>query len=201
MPAAGSDWALPLYDPLVKLMGAQKIRRILLEQAALQHGYRVLDIGCGTGTFAISIKQRYPNVEVVGLDPDPKALARAARKAKRARVAVQFDRGFADELPYANDSFDRVLSSFMFHHLHSEVKEATLREVRRVLAPSGSLHLADFEQSGGLMGAHMAAHLKDSTEKRLVAFMQHAGLAASRTGGAAILLGMLHYGYYKATKA
>ena len=46
--------------------------------------HRVLDIGCGTGTLAVLIKRSHPEVEVVGLDPDPKALARAQQKADRA---------------------------------------------------------------------------------------------------------------------
>ena len=95
LPAAGSDWALPLYDPLVKLLGADKVRGALLDQAGLQPSHRVLDVGCGTGTLATLIKQRYAAVVVVGLDPDPKALTRARRKSQRARVSVQFDQGFS----------------------------------------------------------------------------------------------------------
>src|SRR5437764_7482027 len=86
LPAAGHDWSLPLYDPIVKLLGGDAARKALLEQAALRPGQRVLDVGCGTGTLATLIKQLYPDVEVVGLDPDPKALARARRKAARAGV-------------------------------------------------------------------------------------------------------------------
>jgi SAM-dependent methyltransferase len=52
LPAVGHDWLLPLYDPVVKLLGADIARRALLDQAKLQAGHRVLDIGCGTGTFA-----------------------------------------------------------------------------------------------------------------------------------------------------
>ena len=100
LPAAGHDWSLPLYDPIVKLLGGDAARKALLEQAALRPGQRVLDVGCGTGTLATLIKQLYPDVEVVGLDPDPKALARARRKAARAGVSIQFDQGFGDELPY-----------------------------------------------------------------------------------------------------
>src|SRR5207249_10176352 len=88
-PAAGHDWSLPLYDPIVKLLGGDAARRALLEQAGLRPGQRVLDVGCGTGTLATLIKQLYPDVAVVGLDPDPKALARARRKAAPARLSTQ----------------------------------------------------------------------------------------------------------------
>jgi SAM-dependent methyltransferase len=81
LPAAGKDWALPFYDPMVKLLGGDAARRKLLDQAALAPRHRVLDIGCGTGTLVTLMKRLYPGLEVVGLDPDPKALARAKMKA------------------------------------------------------------------------------------------------------------------------
>src|SRR5262245_9287922 len=155
LPAAGHDWFLPLYDPVVKLLGADRARRALLDHAALRPSHRVLDIGCGTGSLLILLKHLHPDVDVVGLDPDPKALARARRKAQRAAVAIQFDQGFADALAYPEGSFDRVFSSFMFHHLQPDEKVQTLREVRRVLRPGGSLHLLDFggpdASSGGFV--------------------------------------------------
>jgi Methyltransferase domain len=117
IPAMGVEWLLPLYDPFTKLVGLDRWRRELIDQAALQPFHRVLDVGCGTGSLAVLVKQRHPTVEVVGLDPDAKALARATRKAHRAGVAIQLDRGFADALGHPAASFDRVFSSFMFHHL------------------------------------------------------------------------------------
>ena len=95
LPAASYDVFLPFYDLIAKLLGADQARRTLLEQAPLRPGDHALDIGCGTGTFATLLKQRHPSVEVIGLDPDPKAVARARRKAERSGVSVRFDQGFA----------------------------------------------------------------------------------------------------------
>jgi hypothetical protein len=60
IPAAGHDFALPLYDPLVSLAGADARRQLLIDRARLSAGQRVLDVGCGTGTLAIAIKRAYP---------------------------------------------------------------------------------------------------------------------------------------------
>jgi ubiquinone/menaquinone biosynthesis C-methylase UbiE len=189
LPAAGHDWSLPLYDPIVKLLGGDSARRALVEQAHLQPDYRVLDVGCGTGTLATLIKQLHPDVEVVGLDPDPKALARARRKALRAAVAVRFDQGFGDELPYPDASFDRVLSSFVFHHLAADEKWKTLRAAHRVLKPSGEFHMLDFEgpQDGahGLLARllHHSERLKDNSEGRVLSLLKQAGFVDPRKVG------------------
>jgi ubiquinone/menaquinone biosynthesis C-methylase UbiE len=180
LPAAGRDWRLLLYDPFVKLLGGDAARRVLLDQAALRPGQRVLDVGCGTGTLATLIKQLHPEVEVVGLDPDPKALARARHKAERAAVPVQFDRGFGDALPYAEASFDRVFSSFMFHHLPAEEKGTILRAARRVLKADGEFYMMDFEGPHGVHGLlagllHAKRTLADNAEDRVLCLMREAG--------------------------
>lgn len=203
LPAAGRDWALPIYDPLVKLLGADRTRRALINQAALRPSNRILDIGCGTGTFAVMLKQSHPNVDIVGLDPDPKALTRARRKAGRASLVIRFDEGYSDDMPYPDASFDRIFSSFMFHHLTADQREKTLREVRRVLSPGGSFHLLDFEkpegQARGLMARlHASSHLKDNSESRILTLMRQAGLASSKkVMDDSLLFGFLHIGYYQ----
>ncbi len=116
LPAAGRDLFLPLYDPIVKLLGGGAAREALLAQAGIRPTDRVFDLGCGTGTMAMAIQKQFAGVEIVGLDPDPRALARARKKAARESLTIQFDQGFGDQLPYPAASFDRALSSFMFHH-------------------------------------------------------------------------------------
>ncbi|MCU1687891.1 MAG: methyltransferase [Amycolatopsis sp.] len=143
IPGMGKAYLLPLYDVVHHVVGLRPIHQQLITLAGLRDGHRVLDVGCGTGNLLRSTGKRYPKAELVGLDPDPKALARARRKARRAGVAVRLDRGFAQELPYADGSFDRVFSSLMLHHLDSAAKDELLAEVRRVLRPDGLLVLAD----------------------------------------------------------
>jgi ubiquinone/menaquinone biosynthesis C-methylase UbiE len=178
VPATGHGFFLPLYDPLTKLAGIGKLQGMLIVQAELQPGHAVLDIGCGTGTLAVAIKRAYPGVTVVGMDPDPPALARSVRKARRAGVSVRFDRGFADALDYADGAFDRVFSSMMFHHLGRDERSRVLAEVRRVLKPGGRLEF--FDLAGGthnffgrmLHGRSVTA----AGEDRLIRRMREAGL-------------------------
>jgi len=147
LPATGKDWLLPIYDPLTRLFGVEGFHKELIRQAGISPGYRVLEIGCGTGSLAILVKKQNPDVEVVGIDPDPGALARARHKAQRKRLSLQFDLGFSEKLPYHDASFDRMLSAFMFHHISPEGKPLTLNEAYRLLKPGGSLHLLDFEET------------------------------------------------------
>jgi ubiquinone/menaquinone biosynthesis C-methylase UbiE len=190
LPAAGQHWRLPFYDLMAKLVGADSARRALVDQIALAPGDRVLDIGSGTGSLAIALKRRHTSADVVGLDPDPRALAIARRKAQRASLAIRFDQGFADDLPYPDASFDRVTSSLMFHHLSSADKEQALREIHRVLQPGGRFHMLDFDGPlpaghGGLLTRltrHLHAHtqLRDNAEDRVLASMNAAGFPDAR---------------------
>lgn len=206
LPAAGHDWMLPLYDPLVKLLGGDRARRALLDQALIRPGHRVLDIGCGTGTLVVLLKRLCPDVEVIGLDPDPKALARARRKAERASVSVQLNQGFSGALPYGDASVDRVFSSFMFHHLEPAEKAAMLREVRRVLRPGGDFDLLDFggpesSEHGFLASViHSSHHLRDNSEERIISLMSQAGFTnPKKVGEGTMLFGRVRTNYYQAS--
>jgi ubiquinone/menaquinone biosynthesis C-methylase UbiE len=196
VPAAGYDWLLPLYDVFAKLIGSEAAHRQLVNQADIEPTHHVLDIGCGTGSLTLLIKHLHPRAAVVGLDPDPKALARARRKAEERGLAVRLDRGFSDELPYAAASFDRVFSAFMLHHLALDEKQKTLREARRVLRSWGTFHALDFGGTGHDSGiiAHLfhLAHLED--QHRVPALMREAGFAeVTELAPRATILGRVSY--------
>src|SRR5260370_30032631 len=138
--------------------------------------------------MAVLIKQMHPEAEVVGIDPDPDALAVSKRKAKRAGLSVEFDRGFADRMPYADASFDRVFSSFMFHHLAADEKSATLGEIRRLLKKGGSLHLLDFVHEHSVHSktpahgqlVHRSGAVAERIEGRMTSLMDEAGFVGAR---------------------
>jgi ubiquinone/menaquinone biosynthesis C-methylase UbiE len=193
LPAAGKHWRLPFYDVLARLVGGDRGRSLLARQVSCKPGSRILEVGCGTGELLLLLKRAHPAGLFTGLDPDPKALERARGKARRAGLAISFDQGFAEELPYAEASFDGVVSCFMFHHLEVGAKARMLTEVRRVLRPGAPFHLVDFAgpstdgRSFVARRVHSHSRLKDNDEDRVLEMMREAGLVdpmvASRTVG------------------
>jgi ubiquinone/menaquinone biosynthesis C-methylase UbiE len=118
---------------------------------------------------------------------------------------VQLDAGFADELPYKEDSFDRVLSSFMFHHLAAQERENMLREVLRVLRAGGSFHLLDFvvdNASHGWLDRLFQAHarMKDNLDATILELMSRVGLTkAVKMKEGSMLFGLLRTATYQAS--
>ena len=182
IPALGREWLTPLYDPLIRwAMPEAKRKPRLVDQAHIEPGHRVLDLGCGTGTLAILVKRISPQSEVVGLDGDPKILEIARGKAERARVRIPFDLGMAFELAYPDNAFDHVLSSFVFHHLTTENRARTLKEAFRVLRSGGKLNILDLGKPHGSYAVFISRILRrfeetlDNLHGRLPDMIRNAG--------------------------
>ena len=126
LPGMGVDWLLPLYDPITTLLGLDHARRQLLRQAELCPGHRVLDIGCGTGTLIVMLARTHRDVQVVGLDPDPKALDRARALKKSSAVSAATVDKLVAELAIAQADKDRAA-----RRLHEE-KTAAMEGVERM---------------------------------------------------------------------
>jgi ubiquinone/menaquinone biosynthesis C-methylase UbiE len=191
VPALGFHCLTPLYDTIVAATARERtVKRALIRQAGLEPGQLVLDLGSGSGTLAIWIKQHLPRVEVRGVDGDGKILAIACRKALEAKVTVPFEQAHSCSLPYRDGQFDRVLSSMFFHHLSWRDKNRTAQEILRVLRPGAQLHVADWGLAGNLCmrGLFLTVQLVDGFERtrdhvngRYITLFEQNGFADVRT--------------------
>jgi len=145
IPAFRFEFLTPLYDFIMRWITRESVfKPDLVRQMEIVKDYKVLDLGCGTATLTILIKKACAEAEVVGFDVDSKILAIARSKTKREGLTIEFNLGTALCLPYANNSFERVATSMVIHHLTRENKILALKEIFRVLKPDGELHIADF---------------------------------------------------------
>lgn len=145
-PAAGRFLPTSAYDRLLALLTREATWRAkLIELLAPKPGERILDVGSGTGSFAILTKQMEPGAQVVGIDPDPEARRIAAAKAKASGVEVEWRAGFARD---AGDfgQFDKVVSSLVFHQVPVEEKRAGLEAMFKAARPGGAVLIADYAE-------------------------------------------------------
>ena len=152
IPAFHFHWLTRWYDPIMRrLFPEAALKTALIAQAHIQPGQDVLDVGCGTGTLTLMIKQIQPDAAVNGFDMDPQILDIARRKAEQTGMSIVLQQGTATCLPYPDESFDHVFASLMLHHLTRQDKQQALREAFRVLKPGGELHVADFSKPHDLV--------------------------------------------------
>lgn len=151
-----------LYDPLVHLLalsfgGERKIRKRVLNLLSIKSDDKVLDAACGTGTSAlITAEMVGVEGEVVGIDLSPKMLA--VSEAKLIKIAkskvksanISFLNANSEDIPYPDNYFDKAHISLALHEMIHEGRVNTLREIHRVLKPSGIFVVADFCNPGGL---------------------------------------------------
>jgi len=148
-------WSAGDYDAIAELFW--DVGAVVADAAAIEPGMKVLDVATGTGNAAIRAAEA--GAQVVGLDLTPELFDDARRREALAGVSVEWIEGDADALPFDDDSFDRVLSTFgvMFAPRHDVAAEELVRTCR----PGGSIVLANWTPDGfvGRMFATLAGHL------------------------------------------
>jgi ubiquinone/menaquinone biosynthesis C-methylase UbiE len=147
-----------------------------------QNDSRVLDLGCGAGhvTFKVAARAK----EVIAYDLSSEMLDVVARAAaERGLRNVVTQKGVAEQLPFANETFDYALSRYSAHHWHDF--EAALREVSRVLKPGGIAGFVDAVSPGApLLDTYLQAiellrdpsHVRNYSRAEWEAAMIRAGL-------------------------
>lgn len=96
------------------------------------------------------LKQRHPDVEIVGLDPDPASLSIAEAKAKAAGVDIEWRRGFASDAAEAG-AFDKVVSSLVFHQEPVPGKRAGIEAMFAATKTGGAVCIADYARQSRLL--------------------------------------------------
>ena len=115
-----------------------------VNRLALKPGERVLDVACGTGNLTIPAAQK--GAKVTGVDIAPNLLEQGREWAKGEGLAIQFDEGDAEDLPYEDASFDTVIT--MFGAMFAPRPETTTSELVRVCRPGGRIAMANWTPSG-----------------------------------------------------
>lgn len=152
IPALGFKALTPIYDLVVRFTTREStVKRALVEAACDGRVDTVVDVGCGTGTLAILIKQRLSGARVIGVDMDEQMLGYAQRKAEKAGTTIEFVRANATNLPLADNVADRVVSSLFFHHLQPQQKRQALSQAFRILSPGGQLYVADWGRGSNVL--------------------------------------------------
>ena len=100
--------------------------------------HKVLDLGCGTGVILEEIGRKYRTAELFGLDLSENMIAQARQRLKST---AELSIGDAENLPYADNSFDLVCCVESFHHYPDPAK--ALSEIKRVLNKDGIFLLCD----------------------------------------------------------
>jgi SAM-dependent methyltransferase len=153
-----ATWAAGDYAAVAELID-EAPPRDLLARMDLAPGQDVLDVATGTGNVAI--RAAAAGAQVVGLDITPELFATARRRADAQDVTVDWLEGDAEELPFEDESFDRVLSTFgvQFAPRHEIVAE----ELARVCRPGGRIGLVNWTPQGQIgelfkiMGGYLPA--------------------------------------------
>ncbi len=156
------DWSYQhqwLYDTVswfatLSVGGAQKFRQLPLTGLVIRPETQILDLCCGSGQTTRLLLQY--SQQVTGLDASPKALERARQQAP----AATYVEAFAEQMPFADHTFDLVHSSAAMHEMAPNQLQQIFKEVYRVLKPGGIFAMVDIHRANNLwMGVGLAVFI------------------------------------------
>ncbi|MCW5957655.1 MAG: class I SAM-dependent methyltransferase [Pyrinomonadaceae bacterium] len=115
-----------------------------VERLNIKPGMKVLDVACGSGNLAIIAAQK--GADVTGLDIAENLVDAAKQRAEKLGLDIAFEQGDAEDMPYADDSFDIVMT--MFGAMFAPRPEVTASELVRVCKPGGTIAMANWTPTG-----------------------------------------------------
>ena len=170
---------LVVFGPSYRLM----LQEVCKRARKSNNTFRILDIGCGTGTFLAKCLATGLNMEVIGLDMAYNMILRASDKADRISSngsAMSFVVGDAEHLPFESGYFDMITCSNSFHHYPDQMQ--AVQEMRRVLNDNGELLIVDGNRDGpigylifDLLVEAVEKHIHHCSRRRFIELFKEAG--------------------------
>lgn len=176
------------FDKIAENFATSEVHRssptmeALHETLGPQTGSTICDVACGAGHLALSFAAELP-ARLVAVDPAPNMLASVRKLAAERGVSVETKEAYAEELPFADGSFDLVVSRLAPHHFRD--MPAAVGEMARLLRPGGRLAVIDLEGHENpeidalnheLEMLHDPTHQRSYTLDEWIGFLQGAGL-------------------------
>lgn len=119
----------------------QRLDEVMIEMAAVRSPQTILDIGCGLGGLIECIDAQFTDMNLTGINIDPRQLDICQRLRSKSGNSIRWQEADACELPFGDNSFDRVFCVEAMFHFDS--RRAFLAEVLRVLKPTGRFAASD----------------------------------------------------------
>ena len=147
---------------------------------------KIIDLGCGTGSTTILLREAFPEAEIIGLDLSPYMLAISEYKARQLNYQIQWLHGLAEDTNLPDNSFDLVTASLLFHETPPHITQAILNECYRLLVPGGQIIILDgnqktLRQTPWLTNIFEEPYIQDYAEGNLDGWLGAAGLTSIRT--------------------
>jgi len=129
-----------------------KYYKQLIKNAKIENGFKILDIGCGTGILGIILKEVYgDSIEYFAIDPKKYVVKAARIKALNNNCDFKILSGKIENIPFKDKSFDVIFCNLVVHHLPMDILKTGLSEIRRVLKSKANLLIFDYCPTSSLV--------------------------------------------------
>ena len=134
-------WSRGYDESIVQRLLFVPTHNILMSYMDGVEVHRILDIGSGTGVFAMRVADEFPHARVTGVDLSLHMLEKGRERLNGQGTRLNYVNGDSEHLPFADDSFDVITCNHSFHHYPHQSR--AIREMHRVLRPGGRLFIVD----------------------------------------------------------